>query len=220
VLPILFCGQMIRSIQDDLKSVTRRVVDFEKIAKQTGCRSGKLAWSKLLNNWAVFGGSQADLCEVNCPYGRVGDRLWVRETWSICAWGGSSDYVGIRYHADDATAAFPGTQDRMRKAFEKHCMEKRPSIFMPKFAARLFLDVTDIRVEPVQNISEADAKAEGVRKHDRSARVGATYRAEFAELWNSINSKRGFSWESNPYVWVISFTRRQPLAVSSEPLSG
>jgi hypothetical protein len=87
----------------------------------------------------------------------------------------------------------------------------RPSIHMPRWASRITLEVTDVRVERVQEISEEDAKTEGVTP----SIVGEwwdhlKYRAGFQTLWNSINEKRGFGWDENPWVWVVEFKKGQP----------
>ena len=211
--PILFSAPMVRAILDGQKTQTRRVVDFKKIAKKTGCTRGRLAWSKLLNNWAVFDGNgDADLCEVDCPYGKTGDLLWVRETWS-------PEYIyreiapreipvfsDIWYWADgDPTAG-----DWARP---------KPSIHMPNWARRIMLRIVNVRMERVQDISKADAEAEGVQSYYVSGiyshgEKGCISRDSeltnidrFSHLWNSINASRGHGWDANPWVWVIEFKR-------------
>ena len=83
----------------------------------------------------------------------------------------------------------------------------RPSIFMPREAARIFLRVTDVRAERLQDITEADAECEGVIARHDTACTGTSARISFAELWDSINNKRGYGWDKNPWIWVISFER-------------
>lgn len=126
---------------------------------------------------------------IRCPYGAPGDTLWVRETW--CSYMPGS----VRYRADGHNDAG---------------WTWRPSIFMPRWASRLTLRVYGVRVERVQQITQADARAEGVV--DTSGAWGdltdtdrAGPRGAFEALWNSINAERGFGWDVNPWVWVVSF---------------
>lgn len=124
-----------------------------------------------------------------CPYGRVGDVLWVRETW----WSPEKNFRpggSILYRADDELSS-----GSILPAGEKW----RPSIFMPKIACRLYLEITGVRAEKLQDISEEDAKAEGT-EIDYGAEM---YRSAFKHLWMSINGAQ--SWFDNPYVWVITF---------------
>lgn len=135
---------------------------------------------------------------IKCPYGKKGDILWVRETWR----GIEQETGGFRYEY---------------KATEKiNLIDKwKPSIFMPKEAARIFLKVTDVRVERLQDISEADAIAEGIvmnnTPHEGWYWMENVYSTDSAliayeKLWNKINGKK-YPWDSNPWVWVISFEK-------------
>jgi len=128
-----------------------------------------------------------------CPYGCAGDRLWVRETWLP---GGNISYL----------ATSPG--DGSVKFHWK------PSIHMPRRASRITLEVTGVLVERVQEISEADAKAEGCEATncgmDGAEGPGFSYRQTFRSLWDSINAKRGYGWDVNPHVWVVAFNQVQP----------
>jgi hypothetical protein len=133
-----------------------------------------------------------------CPYGQPGDLLWVREAWNY--FGGNEylyqqDKESVSYRADP-----PVTQI--------HGDKWRPSIHMPRWASRLTLRITDVRVQRVQEISEGDAVAEGVKAciagQDEHGPV-KTYRTGFVRVWQEINAKRGYSWESNPWVWSITF---------------
>ncbi|MFK4765441.1 hypothetical protein ACI3L3_11795 [Desulfobaculum sp. SPO524] len=205
IKPILFNGSMVRTILAGQKTQTRRVIDFMQIAKQTGCTRGRLAWSTLLEGWAVFDGNgDADLCEVKAPYA-VGDVLWVRETWAEIAGGGSAVYRATAER--DEWEIGPSA---------KWC----PSIHMPKWACRLWLRVVDVRVERLQDITEADAVAEGVSIECRVDPKDCTmdvcqrengcpllnYIGGFAVLWDDL-AKSGVRWADNPWVWVIQFER-------------
>ena len=165
------------------------------------------------------------------PFGKPGDRLWVRETfWITDEDGGSLVYEATRFHETKQLAptfSIPleglevedprGPSLRPKMRFGKH-----PSIHMPRWASRITLEVLRVWAERVQDISEEDAKAEGVRL-DRwricekdpvyegySPIDGPCYRNGFGNLWNSIYSKRGLGWGANPWDWATEFRRIKP----------
>jgi hypothetical protein len=190
--PILFSGPMVRAILDGKKTQTRRVIQFPK--------RGAFVIEDRGNGWEVFQSDdgESSLCNdgnehpMRCPYGYEGDRLWVKETFRT---------VGRRHRGTErrrviypATCA-PGTVRPPLK----------PSIFMPRWASRITLDVVGVRVERLQDISAEDVYAEGVGAFVQSNIDVA--REMFARLWNSINEERGFGWERNPWVWAIEFGR-------------
>jgi hypothetical protein len=127
---------------------------------------------------------------------KVGDVLWVRETWMKIPWmyeNGGDEKVKYFYRADGEIDEQPHlTSDDKWK----------PSIFMPREASRIFLEVKGVRVEKVQKISTKDAEAEGIEERART-----TPKQEFRELWDFINKKRGYGWEENPWVYVYKFIR-------------
>lgn len=214
--PILFSGPMVRALLDGRKTQTRRVVkpqpsDYtpETVAPQRlqgqppkhprpyfDAYNGGPHWCW----WDEYDRQGADW--IKCPYGVPGDQLWVRETW--CEADTPSGY--------DYAARF--TQDTRGWGW-------RPSIHMPRKASRLTLTITDVRVERLQDISEADAIAEGVQRVGGGAlrwenwsgvegQSGASPKAAFALLWNHINGKG--AWDANPWVWALTFQveERQP----------
>ena len=191
--PILFSGPMVRAILEGRKTQTRRVVKpqpptaFVTVRVEDGTQ-----FSWCLRNQSAFDlpESAADWLTLRCPYGVPGDRLWVRETWGSCTTNGT---VCSGYRADVA----------LRPEIEAGVDRWRPSIHMPRWASRLLLEVKAVRVERLQEISEDDAFAEGISGGDWLGNPVGTYR----ELWDSINAKRGHSWESNPWVWVVEFER-------------
>jgi hypothetical protein len=156
-----------------------------------------------------------------CPYGQPGDRLWVRETWAPvdhmtdgCV--EREDPVCVGYQADHAAVSHEaGNRHALDVyAWNWECAVRRwrPSIHMPRWAARLLLDVTGVRVERLRAISEADAVAEGIDEEMDANGLRRAPVPTYARLWNSINGKRpGCSWADNPWVWVVSF-RRDPSA--------
>lgn len=196
--PILFSGEMVRAIIGGRKSQTRRVIKPQP--KLNGEMHGQPMWywqSSRLN--AGYCHTNADaMCRlmVNCcPYGVVGDHLWVRET---CWIYGGKDRDEVAGYVADCGEKFSGYA------------QKVPSIHMPRWASRITLEIEDVRVQRVQKISEDDAKAEGAQEYGRGYPEMVTHRWGFEELWNQINAKRGYSWESNPWVWVVTFKRIKP----------
>lgn len=194
--PILFRAEMVRAILEDRKTQTRRLVKFPLKDPNFGC---ELAGSEINNERDI---------EQLCPYGIAGDHLWVKETFYDSRLDAPKHPV--TYRADSSI------DDDLNRYFRW-----KPSIFMPKWASRITLEVLDVRVERLQSITEADAKAEGVepaiagtngRDHVR------TYRTGYVRLWNAINidkngGKPGASWQSNPWVWRIEFRRVTPSPV-------
>jgi hypothetical protein len=138
---------------------------------------------------------------VKCPYGQPGDRLWVRETWDVPPGSERADEAVYRA---DFTADQEVEAKQLARLAPGLAHRWRPSIHMPRWASRITLEVTGVRVERLQDISDADVAAEG---------IGVTHaldpQSAFQRLWNSINGARG-QWASNPWAWVISFRRVSP----------
>lgn len=188
--PILFSGPMVRAILDGQKTQTRRVINEKWLPIVEECLrvNGKWVWSTL----------DYDL---TTPYGQPGDRLWVRETWA-------EKHEGVAYIAYRATtpeACWGNTK-------------WKPSIFMPRWASRINLKITDVRVERLKDITVEDALCEGVSREIRTKMGWASEESEesfnffesrhtFSLLWNSINEKRGYGWDASPFVWVIEFKK-------------
>ena len=190
--PILFSGEMVKAILDGRKTMTRRVVNpqFTALWGQ-GIRTGhEDAYSIHVNIMADDGSWKW----LKCPYGKPGDLLWVRETW--VQWDD-----GLTYLADSIGKNGRENEDSKRCRLD-YGVKWRPSIFMPRWASRITLRITGARVERLQAISEADMMAEGIT-HDPQI---ATW-LKFASLWNSINEGRGYGWDANPWVWVVSFEK-------------
>ncbi len=164
-----------------------------------------------------------------CPFGNVGDRIWVREAWAILGNedGCSVDWNGNLCHGDEKKAAriyrasceqkpgdyglwsIPDDADwKPRTVNEKFDGRWCPSIHMPRWASRILLGITDVRVERLHDISEADAKAEGAFPATyKITPPEAVYRVGFGDIWRGIYGQD--NWLSNPWVWVIEFKRIQ-----------
>lgn len=130
--------------------------------------------------WEMYLGYPVGHGAPKCPYGEPRSRLWVRETFCY-------ESIVNRRVVYKADGFIPWNNSEMNGVW-------RPSIHMPRWASRITLTIKDTRFEPLQSITEADAIAEGF------ACV-----ADFSRLWDGINAKRGYPWESNPFVWVIEF---------------
>ena len=195
--PILFSAPMVRAILEGRKTQTRRIFKGMIPPECAGIHScavdDGIAKFHLNGQIAMHEGEWT-----KTPYGKPGDRLWVRETWAqVGTQGTLSGYV--RYKADE------------QKAVGAYGSQKwRPSIFMPRSASRITLEITGVRVERLQEITEADAIAEGVFPCDAPACVDehhpGRHQCAFEDLWDVINGELA-SWTSNPWVWVVSFKR-------------
>lgn len=201
--PILFSAPMVRAILAGTKTQTRRTVKPQPEAAHDGepywFVGGYRAWTYRSTSDVLRKGGK----ELPCPYGQAGDRLWVRETWAR-----DDEDGALMYRADLG-------RDMNADAWEQGRLEGvpryrwKPSIHMPRAASRLTLEVTGVRVERLQDISEADALSEGVELWAVGAcgdpdALDAT--GKFELLWSSINGRE--SWDANPWVWVVEFQRK------------
>jgi len=192
---------MVRAILEGRKTQTRRI-----------CKNGE--WLKSTHK-RVAGGYVGSIEPIACPYGVAGDRLWVRETWAACDWKlrgtPARGEAEIAYGAD---APVPIAEwEAWRQQFDRF----RPSIHMPRWASRITLEVTSVRVQRLQEITEEDAMAEGVTPFPKDPEgdcwSDGTHRSAFEYLWGNINGfpgeARGVgkSWIENPWVWAVSFKR-------------
>ena len=204
--PILFSGPMVRALLAGRKTQTRRVVKGEA-----------LRWLDEAGFDPTF---VADPANLLCPYGVPGDRLWVKETWALHE--RFTDVARVVYAASQGQSWSEMHRDvPVETAVTRYAPKPfqeglRPSIHMPRWASRLTLEITDVRVERLQDISEADAEAEGIREpslppiHMVSAdacgqidRAKADARFLWQFLWSGINGRD--SWDANPWVWAVSF---------------
>jgi hypothetical protein len=207
--PILFSGLMVRAILEGRKTMTRRVVKVPRWAL-----AGQMECDGCEPNWPMAEDCYGDSQKIKCPYGVPGDKLWVRETWAVAKpW----DYVKPKDLAKEndeysrLAVDYKAEKQRMW-GNTGTCGKTRPSIYMPRWASRITLEVTAVRVERLKEISEEDAEAEGVNLAAHKATLGMSSsagnnRGAFVALWDSINAERGFGWDVNPWVWVVEFKR-------------
>ncbi|AVU77111.1 hypothetical protein [Pseudomonas rhizophila] len=208
--PILFSAPMVRAILEDRKTVTRRAIKVQPHIDASGnfcvgrSNYGQDGYGRPVTKHFING---------YCPYGKPGDRLWVRETWAEIRVAQAPDQEWIVYRECDNRTDYGGPW--------------KPSIFMPRRACRILLEITDVRVERLQDISEEQAKAEGivgvafrpddgwpictgymVGPDDGKSQLQTTAAGAFAGLWSSINGQE--NWDANPWVWVVEFKRVTP----------
>lgn len=202
--PIIFSGEMVRAILDGRKTQTRRAVKPQPPSEIKKVRIARYGHYEITDS-----GSKRHIIKKS-PF-RVGQNLWVRETWAKVfqtepPYGEETPYI-IEYRSDTGNP-YPGEWPEECKD-DEHCGRWRPSIHMPRWASRLALEVTGVRVERINEISNANAIAEGCLGGPSvpgySEQNHADPYEEFAALWDSLNAKRGYSWDSNPWVWVVEF---------------
>lgn len=195
---ILFKAEMVRAILAGRKTQTRRLVK-PPVPIRNPC---DLRWMDHALHPEVYGAGGAWLT-LKCPFGIPGDRLWVRETWTEFE---VDDVQGTRiyYKADNPDPVFNARWRVSRWSSPIH---------MPRWASRITLEITDLRVQRLHEITEADARAEGVSRPDgKQPPFDGTglsnyqpYRQLFRDLWKSINGPE--SWDANPWVWALTFKR-------------
>lgn len=235
-LPILFQGPMVRSLRLGIKTNTRRIVkmhpDCHADPDLRRTPDGMDLYYPEMLDEGVIG--------VTCPYGKPGDRLWVRETWMPCDTKGDT-HVQILYKAtndvrpDGVSVTNFGAANWFKRPSDevegfRHNIEQmevegdkwRPSIFLPRWASRVLLEVESVRIERLHAITEADALAEGVQRKESERWPGKTVYLDydydplsddaewfqtalqsFRSLWRHINGPD--AWEENPWVWRVQF---------------
>jgi len=202
--PILFSGPMVRAILEGRKTQTRRIVNLDRAYHDCG-RHEIMEWRNQNGFW--FGLYEWNtVASLQCPYGNVGERLWVRETWAVVP-KVSDDGPKHKAKGDGTGATWRADWNGNPSGFPW-----KPSIHMPRWASRINLEITGVRVERLNDISEADAYSEGVTipSHYKFASNGRPNdrneaRVTFETLWESINGPE--SWPLNPWVWVVEFKR-------------
>jgi hypothetical protein len=189
--PILFNGPMVVAVDDKRKNQTRRVMKPQPEYRENESLPGN--FGTFFQHWNIdhklFKGH-----EIKSPYGSIGDRLWVKENWRTSP---DYDHLPPRDIPKTAPIEYIATDPFV------HWGKTRPNIFMCRWMSRFLLEITDIRVERLNDISEEDAKAEGVNPDWETQ----SFIDGFFPLWNQINEKRGFGWDKNPWVWAVTFKK-------------
>ncbi|MFH2559864.1 hypothetical protein ABK660_06085 [Klebsiella pneumoniae] len=225
---MIFNAEMVRALVSGRKTQTRRIMK----PQPEPCPRGGHWWpsnvfktmlhveDEMQNGKGGWGGLVGDAC----PFGAVGDRIWVRETWGVVSHAFSEDglmidwvpdrpataihempfgngyYSGYAIYAADGDFTW-GDDDGYEDG--RSCW--KPSIHIPRAASRILLEITDVRVERLRSMSQDDARAEGVIAASGPMEAGLAFR----ELWDSIYGEE--SWKANPWVWVIKFKRIEEL---------
>ncbi|MGE8367044.1 hypothetical protein [Cupriavidus sp.] len=236
--PILFSGAMVRAILDGRKTQTRRVVKPQPPAHTRVVDTYHYPGERD-RFYASDSGSLLDGWTQHCPHGQPGDRLWVRETHQFrgANYGDSGGEIewfrvygnggaGDNWDPDFPAGFEPSRHDGVRKLTEPgeqegdgvvgYVTKRRPGIHMPRWASRIQLEVTGVRVERLNDCSEADAIAEGIAPEldgwtdysNPSCQMCTNPIDSYRSLWDSINGAG--AWETNPWVWVVEFRRVQP----------
>lgn len=226
--PILFSAPMVRAILDGRKTQTRRI-----LKNQPPAEDYQLSW--LINttdsdkknlqgkaHWINMKGKQNKESDIffDCPYGKIGERLWVRETFCVVD---DTQFEGDKWIDYRATPRYLGSHPAGwdNDPENPEALTWKPSIHMPRWASRILLEITNVRVEQLQDISEEDAIAEGIEPHFAGWKPYRTFfyeadgitpsnyfedpRHSYMQLWESINGQG--SWDLNPWVWVVEFKR-------------
>jgi len=213
---IIMSGDHPTKCLDGTKTVTRRTWGLEKINEDPDLWH-KPFYDEVTGYWNFWQVNTKEALSVKCPYGGVGDRLWMRETLK-------EDEKGQWFYSADNELVLVRYKDELAMRAWAHHKELPycPSLFMPRWASRgLFEIIPGLRPERLQEITKEDARAEGILRFDsdhRDSNGGMGYnrgapnlpmryesKAAFMDLWDSINAKRGYGWSVNPWVWVISF---------------
>ncbi|EKD5121291.1 hypothetical protein OR003_003854 [Salmonella enterica] len=198
---MIFNAEMVRAILDGRKTQTRRPVKFPLIDKNMGC---ELAGNELAGELAAHN-------YWNSPYGKPGDRIWVRERFRVHS--RATDVATLVYRASVRNSWTEQTHRVPIAVCDKPATPEKwtPSIHMPRWASRILLEITDVRVERLRDLSEEDAKSEGITPPAGGVLPGWEYRINFRDLWMDIYGTD--SWEANPWVWVIEFKRVEGAAL-------
>lgn len=244
--PILFSAPMVQAILAGKKTVTRRLNGLAKVQDPGWILDGRIPGSSFYSGGAdrfVFIRDLEAVREIEpieSPW-KCGDLLWVKEPWIPCEFMDRNRNLGYSIVYEDLSEIemaniHPYLAWERNQIKHQRCPlgRKQHPLFMPRWACRLHLRITDVRVERLQDITEEDARNEGVKVHWSGRTLGRDdcwhnasfynyevpedcmlqdcyqaqpFRVAFNELWNGLNAKRGYSWKSNPFVWRIRFER-------------
>ncbi|EHR1181179.1 hypothetical protein KS835_001534 [Salmonella enterica] len=203
---MIFNGEMVRAILEGRKTQTRRVLATYQDAVKF-CPEWDVNGKQI---FIVLGekdhtGMNPVITAIPCPFGQPGDRVWVRETFRVHS--RATDVATLVYRASVRNSWTEQTHRVPVAVCNKPATPEKwtPSIHMPRWASRITLEITDVRVERLRDLSEEDAKSEGIIPSAGGVLPGWEYRINFRDLWMDIYGTD--NWEANPWVWVIEFKR-------------
>lgn len=226
--PILFNGAMVRAVLSGSKTQTRRILKNPYIEGEWSIKpTNEPRFQGHTHDWWLGEGTQP-FGAIKSPYGQVGDQLWVRETFQPIFAEGVTDFADVDYKTGEGYAPVYPATDKVVEfvSFDGDITTRcTPSIHMPRWASRIQLEITGVRVERLNDCSEADAVAEGIERVGgyasvspwRNYRIGeagemsmhcSAPTRSYMTLWESINGEG--SWAANPWVWVIEFKVIKP----------
>ncbi|EDC7034786.1 hypothetical protein BIB56_26665 [Salmonella enterica subsp. enterica serovar Muenchen] len=203
---MIFNAEMVLAILDGRKTQTRRPIKWKQTRfTEIAERDDGSLWP-----WAEDCERGGDIWFA-CPYGEIGDRIWVRETFRVHS--RATDVATLVYRASVRNSWTEQTHRVPIAVCDKPATPEKwtPSIHMPRWASRILLEITDVRVERLRDLSEEDAKSEGITPPAGGVLPGWEYRINFRDLWMDIYGTD--SWEANPWVWVIEFKRVEGAAL-------
>jgi hypothetical protein len=211
--PIIFSTEMVRACLAGRKTQTRRPIKYQKpywrfsdfrtdvasISKLTGKNTNDNVWAGF-----YFGPENESPGYFKCPFGRPGNRLWVRETFYIDKTPTDNDGEWAGYE----TELYYKADDEINPDVDVNLIKWTPSIFMPYWASRITLEIINVRVERLQEITEEDALSEGFEiGHGLDESSPFFAKGAFKKYWDSLYTKKPeYQWDANPWVWVIDFT--------------
>ncbi|EQB1352070.1 hypothetical protein ACYB2F_004502, partial [Salmonella enterica subsp. enterica] len=197
---MIFNAEMVNAILSGRKTQTRRPIKWKQTRfTEIAERDDGSLWP-----WAEDCERGGDIWFA-CPYGEIGDRIWVRETFRVHS--RATDVATLVYRASVRNSWTEQTHRVPVAVCNKPATPEKwtPSIHMPRWASRITLEITDVRVERLRGLSEEDAKSEGIIPSAGGVLPGWEYRINFRDLWMDIYGTD--NWEANPWVWVIEFKR-------------
>lgn len=224
---IIMSGSHPRDILDGRKTMTRRTWGLEEVNKDPdNWFPGVLRTD---GRWSFISKDLKTELVIKCPYGQVGDLLYIKETWAICSFSANfakENQLQVAYRAGEPRInPHPESMTHSLEwrtvdyeTWQKYACQKyhswQPSLFMPKAFARIWLPITDLRAERLQKITDIDARREGI-PNSAYAINGIT---SFKKLWDSLNAKRGYGWDKNKWVWPITFHKVKEVCHGQRPV--
>lgn len=206
---IIFQARLVRAILEDRKDQTRRLKGLDHLNRDPGRYAKPVPQNREKSVWIVTDTLDGNIPKaLKCPYGGIGDRLWVRETFGVI-----HEHPDLEWERrlEDARRQMPWAGVVYRATETHYEGPWRPSIFMPRWASRISLDVAGVKLQRLDDMTDRDAIAEGIMRNRLSMAIGAggeSEKAKFFALWDEINAKTCPS-DRNPWVWALTFKRRQ-----------